>query len=195
MYPTKAQALVLLNEAEQRNPGDWGRHSMLVAECAEKIAKEAGLNPDKAYVLGLLHDIGRRFGITGFAHVVDGYDYLMDLGFDEAARICLTHSFSTHNLDDYIGRFDVDDARLTAARDLLTSLEFDDYDRLIQLCDCLAGSEIVDIEVRMNQVKARYGHYPQVKWDQNLALKKYFERKTDKTIEEIIGLSPRCTIV
>ena len=54
----------------------------------------------------------------------------------------------------------------------------DDYDRLIQLCDSLAGAEgVLDIEARMGDVKARYGMYPQAKWDKNLWLKGYFEEK------------------
>ncbi len=42
---------------------------------------------------------------------------------------------------------------------------YDDYDRLIQLCDSLAGAEgVLDIEDRMNDVKKRYGFYPQDKF-------------------------------
>lgn len=72
MIPTKSVALQLLNEAHAMNPGPWKEHSIVAAECAYKIAKEcADLDEDKAYVLGLLHDIGRRFGVTGLAHVID----------------------------------------------------------------------------------------------------------------------------
>nr|WP_243122638.1 hypothetical protein [Clostridium sp. KNHs216] len=28
------------------------------------------LDPCKAYIVGLLHDIGRRFGVTNLAHVI-----------------------------------------------------------------------------------------------------------------------------
>lgn len=35
------------------------RHSLGVAICARQIAEHAGLNPDIAYVAGLLHDIGQ----------------------------------------------------------------------------------------------------------------------------------------
>ena len=53
----------------------------------------------------------------------------------------------------------------------------DDYDRLIQLCDALgAANGIVEIEERMKDVKARYGTYPQKKWDKNIKLKEYFEK-------------------
>mgnify|MGYP007124250072 FL=1 len=56
-------------------------------------------------------------------------------------------------------------------------------DRLIQLCDCLAGAEgVLDIENRMNDVKKRYDFYPQDKWNSNMNLKQYFEGKTNKDI-------------
>lgn len=186
MYPTIEQAHHMLEDAARRNPGAWDKHSRLVARCAEKIAAKAGLNPQKAYVLGLLHDIGRRFGVTGFAHVVDGYDYLHDLGYDEAARVCLTHSFSTHNIDDYCGKIDVEASRFQQARERLNAMVYDDYDRLIQLCDCLAGTEITDMETRMRQVETRHGRYPREKWDMNLRLKAEFDAKTGGDIDTII---------
>jgi hypothetical protein len=36
---------------------------------------------------------------------------------------------------------------------------------------------VVDIEVRMSDIKRRYGRYPQRKWNKNLELKRYFEEK------------------
>ena len=104
MIPERAEAERLLREAEQHNPGPWGNHSRVAAHCAEKIAGLCdGTDPEKAYVLGLLHDIGRRFGIRHLGHVADGYTYMMSLGYEEAARICLTHSFQNQSLNDYIG--------------------------------------------------------------------------------------------
>ena len=46
----------------------------------------------------------------------------------------------------------------------------------------------VDIEIRMNDVKSRYGNYPQEKWDKNIEIKKYFEEKIGKAVEEIVSL-------
>ena len=60
----------------------------------------------------------------------------------------------------------------------MLNCEYDDYDRLIQLCDSIAMAEgVADIEKRMTDIKNRYGKYPQRKWDKNIALKKYFEKK------------------
>lgn len=52
------------------------------------------MDSEKAYVVGLLHDIGRRVGIVNIPkHVYEGYMYCMEKGWDEAARICMTHSY------------------------------------------------------------------------------------------------------
>jgi len=78
--PSRAVAEFLLEESAKMNPGPWEAHSIAVARAAEKIAKAVVANggsmePDKAYVYGLLHDIGRRCGYTYMAHVIDGYEY------------------------------------------------------------------------------------------------------------------------
>ena len=141
------------------------------------------MNAEKAYVLGLLHDIGRKFGVRHLGHVSDGYRFMMSLGYDEAAKICLTHSFNNHTVDEYIGKLDVSEEEMEMIKTELARTVYDDYDRLIQLCDSLAGAEgVLDIEDRMNDVKKRYGFYPQKKWDSNMRLKRYFEEKMKKDI-------------
>lgn len=188
MLPSRTQAEELLREAEICNPGPWGNHSRTVAHCAEKIARECpDMDAGKAYILGLLHDIGRKFGVRHLGHVSDGYSYMMSLGFDEAAQICLTHSFNNQSIDGYIGRFDTTEEELNMIQNALKTVVMDDYDRLIQLCDSLAGAEgVLDIEERMADVKRRYGSYPQDKWDSNLGLKKYFEEKTGRDIYQVV---------
>ena len=187
MLPTRTEAERLLSEAEKCNPGSWGNHSRVVAHCAERIAGACDdMDAEKAYILGLLHDIGRKFGTRHLGHVSDGYTYMMSFGYDEAAKICLTHSFNNHTTDEYIGNFFTSDEELRLINETLASVEYDDYDRLIQLCDSLAGSEgVLDIEERMGDVKRRYGAYPREKWDANIALKGYFEKKTGRNIYEL----------
>lgn len=186
-YPSREEAYRLLTEAEGCNPGPWGDHSRNVAQCAQRIAEAAGLDGEKAYILGLLHDIGRKFGIKHLAHVWDGYHYMMSIGYPDAARICLTHSFNFPSLDGYIGKRDIPTQQQKEIQDMLDRLEYDDYDRLIQLCDALAmAAGVVNIETRMLDVKNRYGYYPQEKWDNNMWLKAYFEARAGKDIYEIV---------
>ncbi len=177
MIPSREEAERIIREAEAINPGPWGDHCRVAAHCAERIAARCeGMNPDKAYVVGLLHDIGRRFGGRHLGHVADGYSYMMSLGYDEVARICLTHSFNNQSMDGYIGKIDTTEEELKLIQTELSKISMDDYDRLIQLCDALAGAEgVLDMEERMGDVKRRYGYYPEDKWNINLELKKWFE--------------------
>lgn len=96
--PTISQAEALVQEAAQLNPGPWVAHSRVAAQAAQLIAAEIpALDPQAAYILGYLHDIGRREGVYGMRHVIDGYRFLIARGFDDSARISLTHSYPVPN--------------------------------------------------------------------------------------------------
>lgn len=191
MVPTIKEAEELLKEAEPYNPGLWVNHSQIAAFCAMTIAScYEDMDSEKAYVLGLLHDIGRRFGTRHMGHVYDGYHYMTSLGYDEVARVCLTHSFSIQEINTYIGKVDVTDQEYDLVKHALSELTYDDYDRLIQLCDALADAQgVVNVEVRMADVKKRYGCYPPDKWNKTLELKAYFDKKTGHDIYSL--LKPR----
>ena len=186
-YPDRAEAEKLLAEAEQCNPGPWGNHSRTAAHCAEKIALYAGLCPEKAYVLGLLHDIGRKFGVRHLGHVSDGYTYMMSLDYPDAARICLTHSFNGMKIDDYVGNRDTSEEETDLICTKLAETVPDDYDSLIQLCDAISGAEgVMDIVDRMSDVKRRYGMYDQEKWNRNLELKAFFEGRMQRDLYDAV---------
>ena len=155
MLPTRDEAMALIRDGLSNNPGPWGKHSLTAAHCAEKIAAACGdMDAEKAYVLGLLHDIGRKFGVRHLGHVSDGYTYMMCLGYDEAAKICLTHSFNNHTINEYIGKFDVSDEEMKMIKTELARTVYDDYVRLIHLCDSLAGGVgFLVIVVSLNDVK------------------------------------------
>ena len=67
-------------------------------------------------------------------------------GYDEAARICITHSFALKSPEQYIGKRDITETDLQLLRNLLASYTYDDYDRHIRLCDSIA---IADEKVRL----------------------------------------------
>ncbi len=193
--PSRCMAELLLECGVAKNQGPWREHSYAVARAAEKIARainqncgEEKLNPDLAYVYGLLHDIGRQEGHTYIAHVYDGYHFLMSFGYEKAALICLTHSFNLKTTEDYIGKIDISDNQMEEIKKLLAECEYDDYDRLIQLLDSTCGADgTQNLEARMNDVKARYGYYPQGKWDKNFELKEYFEKLVGREFYNIIS--------
>lgn len=104
--------------------------------------------------LGLLHDIGRKYGVTQLAHVYDGYKFMISINEPEIAKVCLTHSFVNKSIDDYLGEFDLSDNQIDELAMLLADLEFDDYDYLIQLCDGISTSEgIVSMHERMEDIE------------------------------------------
>lgn len=193
--PSRSMAELLLEEGVKKNPGPWREHSYAVARAAEKIARAVNqncsqekMNPDLAYCYGLLHDIGRQEGHTYIAHVYDSYHFLMSMGYEKAAQICLTHSFNLKTTEDYIGKIDISAEKMEEIKSLLAACEYDDYDRLIQLLDSTCGADgTLNLEERMNDVKARYGYYPQGKWDKNFELKAYFEKLAGREYYEIIS--------
>ncbi len=134
--PTLAEAEEMLSEAGDLNPGPWTDHVRYVADGAERIARlHPELDPERSRILALLHDIGRREGRTDMRHVIDGYNYLRHRGLEDAARICLTHSFPVQDVDAASGEWDCSQEELASVRESINGLEYGDYDRLLQLCD------------------------------------------------------------
>lgn len=188
--PNLTQANAYLDDAHQRNPGPWYTHSKYVAEGAKLIATyHPDLDPDAAYILGLLHDIGRRYGVTQMRHVIDGYNFFHNEGYKDAARIAMTHSFPIQDLQMVFGKWDCSADELNFVRDYLAGIEYDDYDRLLQLCDTIAlPSGFCLMEKRFIDVALRYGVSENIvpKWKKYLDLKDYFERIIDRSIYEVL---------
>jgi hypothetical protein len=192
--PTLAQAEALLDEAGARNPGPWTEHSRRVAEAAQLIAgRVPGMDGDAAYILGLLHDIGRREGVTGMRHALDGYRYLLALGYDDAARISMTHSFATDDIYEIFGEWDCSPDELAFVQNYLANARFDDYDRLIRLCDSLAMADgFVLMEKRMLDVAIRYGSEVGVsaasirKWRLTMDIRADFERRIGCSVYSLL---------
>lgn len=181
---------MLLAEAEKRNPGLWVQHSIFVAEAAQAIAAQhPELDPYTAYIVGVLHDIGRREGVTDMRHTLDGYTYLAAAGFDGAARICLTHSFPIQTIYAGSGKWDCTDDELRFMEKLLAETAYDDTDRLIQLCDALAlPSGYCLIEKRLVDVAIRHGTNPYSiqKWKAFLQIQKDFEAVLGQSIYALL---------
>jgi hypothetical protein len=188
--PTRAQAEALMKEAQRKNPGAWVEHSRYVARAAEAIAAHhPALDPEAAFILGYLHDIGRRAGVSGMRHVMDGYTFLIKKGFNDAARICLTHSYPTKRAHSVLVKWDGLEAQLEFIRDFLARIEFDDYDKLIQLCDALAlPTGFCLMEKRLVDVALRYGtnEYSVQRWKAYLSLQKEFEKAIGSSIYKLL---------
>ncbi len=180
-------AVDYLEWAGKQNPGPWIDHSYVVAHAAQKIAEKCiGLDADKAYVLGLLHDIGRYAGVTSVKHIYDGYKLMKREGHDEVAQICLTHSYPLHNFKWYVGGAnDCSEAETAELVEELGKAVYSDYDRLIQLCDSLASAEGVCLmEKRLLDVAMRYGVKPhsQAYWQEMFKIRDDFSNKIGGSI-------------
>ena len=189
--PTLEEAMLMLKEAEKLNPGPWVNHSMYVAEGAKLIAEQTdNLDPELAYVLGLLHDIGRRFGVHGMRHGIDGYKFVMKNNYDLVARICLSHIAFTYNNEVIIvGTWDGTEEEKSFVVNYLSETEESDYDKLIKLCDYISlPSGFSLIEKRIVDIAMRGGinEYTLPRWRSTFEIKDYFEEKIGKSIYSLL---------
>ena len=188
MLTTEEEALRELEEAGRLNPGPWIKHSLNTGAAAKYIAEKVpGMDPEKAYIVGILHDIGRREGITDIpTHVYDGYKYAMSKGWDEVARICMTHSYLQMS-DEFDYEPKTEHEKVIKA--YIAECEPDDYDRLIQLCDSLAVDYgFVILEKRFVDVTRRYGIMEgYIKgWEIAFKIKEDFEARMGCSIYDVL---------
>lgn len=199
MYPSIEMAQKELEIAGRLNPGPWTYHSINVALAAQMIAEKcSNLNPDKAYVLGLLHDIGRRYGITGGRHIIDGYKFMIEKGWDEVGRICLTHSFPVSDFDKDMGKNDMNYEESKFIRKYLNDISYDDYDKLIIMCDSLADAQgFCILEKRFVNTARRYGTFPFTveRWNATFEIKEYFEQQINCSIYDILPNIKETTLI
>ena len=190
MYPSIEQVYKELEEAGKRNPGQWIAHSINAGKAARFIAEKCPeLNPDKAFALGALHDIGRREGVFYMRHIIEGYNYTTEKGWDEVARVCLTHSFPLQDIATDIQKADITGEQYSFIGDYIKNAEYDYYDRLIILCDCLANSKgFCILERRMVDVARRYGIFEHTldRWNKYFELLEYFGNKAGCSIYSLL---------
>ena len=188
--PSRNEAERMMDEAAGMNPGPWVEHAGYAARAAETIARELGdMDADTAYILALLHDIGRRFGKSKFRHMTDGYRYLTGLGYPDAAKVCITHGFPLRDIDMVLHEKDVSDTEWEFAREFLATAEYDDYDRLVQLADIVAMPHgYVLIEKRFVDVALRYGTtaHTAERWRAFFAVRDGFEKRLGKSVYSLL---------
>lgn len=187
--PSIKEAEAMIEEASEQNPGPWIDHSKVVARIAKTIARKSGLDENVAYIAGLLHDIGRYEGVRGLHHIYAGYQRMKDKGYNFLADICLSHSFPYQNLEAYGGgELDCTEEEIQVIRNYLSETTFNDYDKLIQLCDAMAlSSGVCIIDVRIVDIVRRYGFDDCTlkKWDSIFLLQDYFDMKSGMNIYDL----------
>ena len=190
MELNRQTAELALREASQSNPGAWADHSRYVADACKNIALHCKhLSADQAYLLGLLHDIGRDAGVSSEKHLIDGYRYCMERGWEKAAQICISHAFMIQDINTSIGKFDVSEDDYLFMKEFVANAVYDDYDRLVQLCDALAmPTGFCLLEKRFVDVTIRYGIHPATidRWKKILEIKQLFESEMGCSIYTLL---------
>lgn len=189
-FPSLEQAEKSLNEAAVMNPGMWIEHSRNVAVACKNIAEKCpGLNPDKAYTMGLLHDIGRRSGNVSERHMLEGYKYCKNHCWNEIAQICITHSFMVKDIKSSIGVWDISEKEYDFMKGYVENVVYSDYDLLVQLCDSVSLSNgFCLLEKRFMDITLRYGlhEYTLDRYKRLLDIKAYFEEKIGCSIYALL---------
>ena len=197
MLPTIEEAEKELQIAGELNPGPWVKHSLNVGIAARNIAEKiSGMDAEKAYIVGVLHDIGRRVGIVNIPkHVYEGYKFCMEKGWNEVAKVCMTHSY-VRMQEEF--QYEPTTEEEIAIKEFIMSCEADDYDRLIQLCDSLATDYgFVIIEKRFVDVTRRYGIMEgYVKgWNKTFEIKENFEKVMGCSVYDVLPDIGRTTLL
>ena len=179
-----------LEKAGKTNPGPWTDHCRYAAMACRNIAAHCeGMSADEAYILGLLHDIGRYEGVYAAKHLIKGYRYCMERGWEKPAQICITHEFMIQDIRKAGGPMDVSEEDSWFIEEFLQNVRYDDYDCLVQLCDALAlPTGFCILEKRFVDVALRYGIYPATleRWKKVLEIKEMFEKKTGCSIYDLL---------
>lgn len=188
MIPNREVALNELKVGEFFNPGPWIKHSINTGRAAEAIAgKIKNLDKEKAYILGIMHDIGKRNGIAlSKVHVIEGYRYCISQNWNEIAKVCMTHSYPIKEKEFYYPVNGSDDEFI---REYIQKCKYDDYDLLIQLCDSLALPEgCCLLEKRFVDVAIRYGVGDTTveRWQKLFEIKDYFEQKIGTSVYDLL---------
>lgn len=122
-------------------------------------------------------------------HILCGYNYMLSRGYGDSARICLTHSFPYKNTQAYNGENDCGNEESDFIKKYLSDVEYNDYDRLVQLCDAIAlPTGPAYIEKRLVDVALRRGFNELTvpKWKAFFELKRYFDDKAKADIYKLL---------
>ena len=178
MKLSKEEALKLLEEAEKTNPGRWIEHSKKVGEASRRIARKLDLDIEKAEVLGLIHDIGKRYGERAH-HVIKGYKYLKEKGYDdEYANVCLTHSYLNNDINCTAGGVpSIESDGYEFRKEFVKNHEYTIYERIINICDLICTNKFMILEQRLIEIMTRRGVDSNTVYhiQEACKLKKYFD--------------------
>ncbi len=175
MKLTSEEALKMLDNARGKTASDgWIDHSICVGNSAAKIAEKLNLDVEYARTLGYIHDIGKLVGEFQ-SHVMNGYNYLKNLGYDEKYyNICLTHSYLNNDVNCTAGGIPSD---IPFRREFIKNHEYTIYEKIINLCDLMCTNVVNTIDKRLIDIMIRRGAYENTQYHikETYKLKEYFD--------------------
>lgn len=176
---------------------EWERtyreHCNKVAKNAQKIASlTPDMNPELCFVMGLLHDCGRIKDekAENRHHGWVGYQLMTAKGWNDIARICITHNFYEKEFD--INNYPIINDDVVSCQKFLSQIKYNDYDYLMQLTDVLndMGRDCT-IEYRFSSLAERYPiKQEQMAHFANIIKTRlsYFNAKCSCDIYELLGI-------
>lgn len=177
MKLTVEKAREMLEEARKKASDDhWINHSICVGDSAGKIAEKLNLDVDYAKILGYIHDIGRSVG-DGKDHVMQGYNYFKELGYDdEYANICLTHSYLNNDVYCTAGGIPRD---IPFRTEFIKNHEYTIYEKIINLCDLMCTDIIMTVDKRLIDLIIRKGAHENTQYHikETYKLKQYIDEQ------------------
>ena len=184
MKLTSKEARELLEQERKKATNDkWIDHCITVGKTAGIIAKalnekKYNVDIDKTITLGYLHDIGKYNG-EHQGHVMRGYNYLKDKGYDEEyCNICLTHSYLNNDITCTAGGVP-NPSENPFLTEFVKNHEYSIEEKIINLCDlmCPQGGKIFTIDKRLIDIMIRRGAYSNTQYHikETYKLKEYFD--------------------
>jgi hypothetical protein len=115
---------------------------MTVANAARLVASRiAALDPEKAYMYGMMHDVGKFYlpANEAYKHPRIGFK-LLETKHNDIAEICVSHAFPDFSdLEHILSYCHGDKPEAHAVCELLSNIKHDLYIDLIQFCDKVSG--------------------------------------------------------
>lgn len=190
-YELLIEGIIKEDKDFEEDKNRWILHCLYSGIAAGRIAKKLGIDSDYATALGYIHDIGRR--ISHPKHITEGYKYLKALGYEQEARICLTHSFIDNDITLAAGPFPPIEMYYT----IMSQLNQENcsiYDNIIQLCDLFCKETgFTTLEKRILDISLRKGVSPSSRkhFESAVALKEKIEKKMGCGLYELFPEIPK----
>ena len=175
MKLTSEEARKMLEEVKGKTSNDgWIYHSICVGNAASIIAEALNLDIEKAKTLGYIHDIGKSVGDFN-NHVINGYNYLKELGYDEEyCNVCLTHGYLNN---DYICTGAGIPKDIPFRTEFIKNHEYTIYEKIINLCDLMCTNVVNTVDKRLIDIITRRGAHSNTQYHikETYKLKSFFD--------------------